>query len=76
VAVDLHRLRFAPERALHDKLFERFGLDVLIDHFVASGGVRAAYDVVVGSQLRLTPLLAPCSASTSPSRCSWRKRPR
>ena len=59
MAVDLHRLRFAPERALHDKLFERFGLDVLIDHFVASGGVRAAYDVVVGSQLRLTPLLAP-----------------
>jgi uncharacterized tellurite resistance protein B-like protein len=56
---ELERLRFGPERALHDKLFARFGLDVLIDHFVGSGGVRPAYDLVIGSQLRLTPLLAP-----------------
>lgn len=55
----LESIRFGPEEALCAKLFERFGLDVIIDHFVASGGVRAAYDVVVGSQLRLTPLLAP-----------------
>lgn len=55
----LERLRFGPERALVDKLFARFGLDVLIDHFVSSGGVRPAYDLVIGSQLRLTPLLAP-----------------
>lgn len=59
MTVDLDQLRFGPERDLHDKLFERFGLDVLIEHFVASGGVRPAYDVVLGSHLRLTPLLAP-----------------
>jgi uncharacterized tellurite resistance protein B-like protein len=59
VSTPLDAIRFGPEHALVDKLFERFGLDVIIEHFVSSGGVRAAYDAVVGSQLRLTPLLAP-----------------
>ncbi|MCC7541343.1 MAG: M48 family metalloprotease [Deltaproteobacteria bacterium] len=52
-------IRFAPERALIDQLFDRFGLDILIEHFVDSGGARSAYEAVLGSQLRLTPLLAP-----------------
>jgi len=52
-------IRFAPEKALLDKLFERYGLDVLIDHFVESGGARPTYDLILGSHLRLTPLLAP-----------------
>lgn len=55
----LDPIRFAPERALIDQLSARFGLDVLIEHFVSSGGVRSAYDAVLGAQLRLTPLLAP-----------------
>lgn len=65
MCVDLPRfpvldpIRFGPERELIDGLFERYGLDVLIDHFVESGGVRSAYDAVLGSKLRLTPILAP-----------------
>ncbi|GAB4201580.1 MAG: hypothetical protein OHK0013_13790 [Sandaracinaceae bacterium] len=52
-------IRFEPERALLARLFERYGLDVLIDHFVESGGARPMYDLILASHLRLTPLLAP-----------------
>jgi uncharacterized tellurite resistance protein B-like protein len=52
-------LRYGPEATLIHHLSDRFGLDLLIDHFVGSGGVRGAYDLVLGSQLRLTRLLAP-----------------
>ncbi len=55
----LDEIRFGPERALLERLFERYGLDVLIDHFVDSGGARPTYDLILGSHLRLTPLLAP-----------------
>lgn len=55
----LDPIRFGPERVLIQQLSARFGLDVLIEHFVSSGGVRSAYDAVLGSKLRLTPLLAP-----------------
>ncbi|MBX7192547.1 MAG: M48 family metallopeptidase [Sandaracinaceae bacterium] len=55
----LDEIRFAPERALLERLFERYGLDVLIEHFVESGGARPTYDLILGSHLRLTPLLAP-----------------
>jgi len=55
----LDPVRFVPERVLIEQLSARFGLDVLIEHFVSSGGVRSAYDAVLGSQLRLTKLLAP-----------------
>lgn len=55
----LDSLRFAPEHTLIDSLSERFGLDVLIDHFIESGSVRSSYDAVLASQLRLTRLLAP-----------------
>lgn len=57
--VSLDSVRFAPERDLIASLTERFGLDVLVDHFVGSGGVRSAYDEVLGSKLRLTATLAP-----------------
>jgi uncharacterized tellurite resistance protein B-like protein len=55
----LANIRFEPERALLETLFARYGLDVLIDHFVESGGARPMYDLILGSHLRLTPLLAP-----------------
>ncbi len=55
----LANIRFGPERALVETLFERFGLDVLIEHFVESGGARPMYDMILASHLRLTPLLAP-----------------
>ncbi|MFN7699190.1 MAG: hypothetical protein ACK5U8_14920, partial [Deltaproteobacteria bacterium] len=55
----LDEIRFGPERALLERLFERYGLEVLIDHFVESGGARPTYELVLGSHLRLTPLLAP-----------------
>ncbi|MCA9676116.1 MAG: M48 family metalloprotease [Kofleriaceae bacterium] len=52
-------LRFAPERELIEDLFARFGLDALIDHFVGEGHVAEMYDFILGSQLRLTPVLSP-----------------
>ena len=52
--VSLDSVRFAPERDLIASLTERFGLDVLVDHFVGSGGVRSAYDEVLGSKLATT----------------------
>lgn len=55
----LDPVRFGPEKALIEQLSQRFGLEVLIEHFVGSGGVRSAYDAVLASKLRLTPLLAP-----------------
>lgn len=55
----LDPIRFGPERVLIDDLFRRFGLDVLIDHFVESGGARSMYDAVLASELRLTRMIAP-----------------
>ena len=55
----LDSIRFAPEEELISSLTSRFGLDVLVEHFVGSGGVRSAYDLVLGSKLRLTATLAP-----------------
>lgn len=55
----LDPIRFGPERDLIESLFERFGLEVLIEHFVESGGVRSMYDAVLASELRLTRMIAP-----------------
>ena len=55
----LDPIRFRPEQALIDSLFERFGLDVLIDHYVETGGVRGLYEAVMASELRLTRVVAP-----------------
>lgn len=55
----LDPIRFGPERELIGSLFDRFGLDVVIDHFVESGGVRSVYDAVLASELRLTRMIAP-----------------
>jgi len=55
----LDPIRLGPERELIEQLSGRFGLDILIEHFVGSGGVRSAYDAMLGAKLRLTPLLAP-----------------
>lgn len=55
----LDPIRFGPERDLIGSLFDRFGLDVVIDHFVESGGVRSMYDAVLASELRLTRMIAP-----------------
>lgn len=55
----LDPIRFGPERELIESLFDRFGLDVLIDHFVISGGIRSMYEAVLASELRLTRMIAP-----------------
>jgi uncharacterized tellurite resistance protein B-like protein len=55
----LDPIRFRPEQALIDSLFDRFGLDVLIDHYVETGGVRGLYEAVMASELRLTRVVAP-----------------
>lgn len=55
----LDSIRFTPERNLVDDLFNRFGLEAIIDHFEASGQAGAYYELVMSTQLRLTPILAP-----------------
>lgn len=55
----MHKVRFGPERALMVELFDRFGLEDLITHFETSGGARSLHDVILGTHIRLTPLIAP-----------------
>lgn len=55
----MHAVRFEPERHLLATLFERFGLEDLIRHFEDSGGARSLNDVILGTHIRLTPLVAP-----------------
>ncbi len=55
----MHAVRFEPERRLLEGLFERFGLEDLIAHFEESGGARSLHDVILGTHIRLTPLVAP-----------------
>lgn len=55
----LAAIRFQPERELIDQLFERFGLAALIDHFVELGSLTDMHDLVLASQLRLTPVVSP-----------------
>ncbi len=55
----LDEVRFQPERALIDHLFEQFALEEHIDHFERSGEAGRYYEFVMSTQLRLTPLLAP-----------------
>ncbi|MDF1562338.1 MAG: M48 family metallopeptidase [Deltaproteobacteria bacterium] len=55
----LSHIRFEPEAQLLDTLFDRFGLDEILDHFIEAGGAGPHYELVLSTQLRLTPLLAP-----------------
>lgn len=55
----LTRIRFGPEKDLLETLFDRFGLDEILEHFIESGGAGPHYELVLSTQLRLTPLLAP-----------------
>ena len=55
----LARIRFQPERELLDSLFERFGLEEILSHFESSGGARSLHDLVLGTHIRLTEVLAP-----------------
>lgn len=55
----LDAIRFGPEQELITALFDRYGLEDIIQHHEDSGGVVPIYDAILGSQLRLTPILAP-----------------
>lgn len=55
----LDPIRFGPERSLLENLVQRFGLDVLIEHYTETGGVRSLYEGILAAQLRLTRVIAP-----------------
>lgn len=55
----LAALRFRAEHELIDQLFDRFGLAALIDHFIGLGSLADMHDLVLASQLRLTPVVSP-----------------
>ena len=59
MTIHLNRIRFGPERDLIDLLFDRFGLAAILDHFETAGEVIPYWEYILGTQLRLTPLLAP-----------------
>jgi len=55
----LDTIRFGHEAELVSYLFERFGLETIISHFETSGQAGVYYELVMSTQLRLTPILAP-----------------
>ncbi len=55
----LARVRFAHERDLIDLLTDRYGLADVLRRYQESGEAAPYYDLILGSQLRLTPILAP-----------------
>jgi len=55
----LDAIRFTPEAELVSYLFERFGLETIIDHYEESGQAGLYYEYVMSTQLRLTSILAP-----------------
>lgn len=55
----LDSIRFAPERALIDLLFERYGLEDVLRRYLDSGEAAPYYELMVSSQVRLTPILSP-----------------
>lgn len=52
-------IRFEPEKALVDELFARFSLEAIVLNYEQSGEGEPARELVLSTQLRLTPLLAP-----------------
>jgi hypothetical protein len=59
MSADLSAIRFSPERELLELLFDRFGLESILSHYEESGQAAPYYEFIMGSQLKLTPLLAP-----------------
>jgi hypothetical protein len=55
----LDTMRFAPEREKLEGIIQRFGLEPLLAHFEHEGGLRSFRDYVLGSQLKLSPGIAP-----------------
>lgn len=52
-------IRFEPEKVLIEELFERFTLEAIVQNYETSGEGEPARELVLSTQLRLTPLLAP-----------------
>lgn len=55
----LDSIRFEPEKTLVEELFERFSLEAIVLNYEQSGEGEPAREMVLSTQLRLTPLLAP-----------------
>ena len=55
----LEAIRFQPEAKLIAALFDRFGLEDIVQHYVASGKASSMREVMLATQLRLTNILSP-----------------
>lgn len=55
----LARIRFSSERQLIALLFERYGLEDVLARYLAQDEALPFYELVISSQVRLTPLIAP-----------------
>ena len=55
----LDLVRFLPEATLIDELFERFGLDEVLDGFEEHGKAANGYEALIAGTVRVTPILAP-----------------
>lgn len=55
----LETMRFAPEQEKLEGIMQRFGLEPLLAHFEREGGLGSLRDYVLGSQLKLSPSIAP-----------------
>jgi hypothetical protein len=59
VASTLEKTRFQPEAELINSLFERYGLEQVLEHYVSSGQASSMRGMMLATQLRLTPVLSP-----------------
>ncbi len=55
----LEKMRFAPEQEKIEGIMRKFGLEPLLIHFEREGGLGSLRDYVLGSQLKLSPSIAP-----------------
>ena len=55
----LDTMRFTPEQEKLQGIMLRFGLEPLLAHFEREGGLGSLRDYVLGTQLKLSPAIAP-----------------
>jgi hypothetical protein len=59
VPTTLQKIRFQPEADLINALFDRYGLEGIVQHYVASGRASSMRTMMLATQLRLTRMLSP-----------------
>ena len=59
MARSIDTFRFAPEKAVLDEIFERYGLQAHVEHYLETGEIASFVQRVWSEQLRITDKLSP-----------------